>query len=256
MKILNKINQVISTGKRVFVGFWMAGFCGYENSLKKLDIVTDFCDIVEIGFPCSDPIADGKTLTDVARLAIESGACTEKNFKLCKDLHDKKPQTTIVAIVYLNTILQFGIEKFFKSCKECFISGVIIPEIGIENSSILSDFSNKFDVDLIFIASSNTDDERFFEIEKQSKAFVYAACSPKVTGASNDVSQQTIDMLLRFKQISSLPILCGFGISNKDQVEKIIKNTNVDGIIIASKLFDFQDDESLSYFLKEISDVL
>ena len=239
--------------KSLFIAFWMAGFPNYEESIKKVKLITEYCDILEIGFPCSDPIADGPILTNAARVAIQNGITTNKCFEVCNRVRQNKPNLPIVAIVYLNSILQYEVENFFEKASKNGINAIIIPEISIDNIEILQNNHKKFNIDIILMASSNTSKERFLQICKQSTGFIYAASSPSITGLKYEISSDTINMINNFKSYTDIPVFVGFGISSKSQIKELEEKTTVDGIIIASKLFEFQNNDDLRQFLDYIN---
>lgn len=236
--------QLKNQNKMAFMPFWMLGDPTSEKSLEIIEKIADSADILELGIPFSDPLADGPTLQDSAKLAIENGSTTKKCLDLVSQIRAQFPEKPIGLLVYLNLVLQFGIEPFFEACKKAGVDSVLIPELPIEEIALVKKAANQNEIALIFLVSTNTEHDRLdqiLEISKEDKAFIYAISTPSITGAKTDISPKTIAMIKDLKQKTKTPICVGFGISTPEHLAEL-KKAGADGGIIGSRLFSFRGD--------------
>lgn len=227
--------------KMAFIPFWMIGDPTIEESQKIIETIGENGDILELGIPFSDPLADGKILQASANRAIENGATVQKCLKVVSTIREKFPKKPIGLLVYLNLILQFGIEEFFANCQVSGVDSVLIPELPIEEIKLVEAVSQKYKIDLIFLVSTNTPKDRVKLILEKSGGFLYAISTPGITGTKSSIALKTLEMVQSLKKQTDLPICVGFGISSPEHLQ-ILKENNADGGIIGSKLFEFSDD--------------
>lgn len=250
--------DALGQNKIAFIPFWMIGDPSPEKSEEIIEILAKNSDVLELGIPFSDPLADGPTIQASVNRALEAGTTTEKCFKIIKNIRKKFPEKPIGLLVYFNLILSFSggkdfkenIQKFFEQAQESGVDSVLIPEIPIEEISIVEQGAKENNVDLIFLISTNTPEDRVEKIIEKSGGFIYAISTPSVTGAKTDIASETLEMVQQLKTKTDLPICVGFGISSPEHI-KILKENKADGAIIGSKLFEFRDElEALKAFCK------
>ena len=251
--------------KIAFIPFWMIGYPTLKESLEILRIFAKYADVLEIGFPFSDPLADGPIIQETVNKALASGTTTKECFKIISNIRKENPNKPIGVLVYFNLILSFGVESFFKEANKVGIDSIIIPEIPYEevNSKIESNFSilelsKKYNVNLVFLPSTNTTKERLKKIIDVSSSFIYAISSPSTTGGKIDFEEGIGELVTDIKNKTDIPICVGFGVSSPKDIKKL-KKTGADGAIIASKIIKiYKKDgkEVMENFLKKCKEVV
>ena len=223
-------------GYKAFIPFITCGFPDMEGFMRIYDLL-DSCgaDIIEIGIPFSDPLADGPVIQKTSKIAIENGVNTDMVFEAIKKIR-KKSSTPIVLLVYFNMVYKYGIKRFISNAADSGANGVIIPDLPLEEYENYSGYFKDSSLDNIMIASLTSDDERLENISKVGNGFLYCVSLKGVTGIRNALSDELEDFLGRLKSISELPLAVGFGISTLEQVKAIMDKC--DGIIMGSRILD------------------
>ena len=191
-------------------------------------LVNGGADIIEIGFPFSDPVADGLTIQAAGQRALAAGMSIQRYFNLIKDLDVKVP---LVCMTYYNPVFRYGVEKFIERAADSGISGLIIPDIPVEETADLKNSCEKNGLDLIFLIAPTTTDERVRKILERGSGFLYLVSRLGVTGTREDVSSSTNELLSRVE--TELPKAVGFGISTGRQANEVIK-AGADAVIVGS----------------------
>ncbi len=189
-------------------------------------------DIIELGLPHSDPIADGPTIQAAAQRAIAAGMNTDVYFQVAAEADVAIPK---VFMGYYNMIYARGLDRFAGDCARSGITGMIVPDLPPEEAGPLQEACAKFDVDLIFLAAPNTPAERLKMIEKETSGFLYLVARTGVTGAQSDILQSTRDLIARVP--GSKPKAVGFGISTPAQAAEVIA-AGADAAIVGSVCVD------------------
>ncbi|MDM7940974.1 MAG: tryptophan synthase subunit alpha [Methanothrix sp.] len=189
-------------------------------------------DIIELGLPHSDPIADGPTIQAAAQRAIAAGMNTDVYFDVASVAGDAVP---LVFMGYYNMVYARGLDRFAKDCKDSGISGMIVPDLPPEEASPLKDACVRHGVDLIFLAAPNTPPARLKMISEETSGFLYLVARKGVTGARSDVLQDTRDLIARVPE--GVPKAVGFGISTPEQAADVIR-AGADAAIVGSACVD------------------
>ena len=218
---------------------------GYPNlnSLEStiLDLEKSGVDLIEVGIPFSDPMADGKTIQDSSEIALKNGMNLTVLVKQLKSIR-QKTNIPLVLMGYLNPVYQYGVERLLQFCEENSIEGMIIPDISVEEyRRNYKSLFEQYGVSLIFIVTPNTSVERLREIDELSTSFVYLVSSASVTGSAGDFGKEHIKgfEFVKSKNLKS-PILVGFGIHNNSTFNTVCKYFN--GAIIGSAFIRFVSD--------------
>lgn len=231
---MNRINQLFERKNRNILSvYFTAGFPKLEDTLPTLDCLqANGVDLVEVGVPFSDPLADGVVIQNSSQQALKNGMSIRKLFDQLTTVREKI-QIPLVMMGYLNPIMQFGFEKFCAECQRVGIDGMIIPDLP------MSDFLNEYkaiaehyELEFIFLITPETSDERIREIDSYTNGFIYMVSSAAVTGTQNSFDSK----VEYFNRINSMnlknPRLIGFGISNKATLNTV--NEYSSGAIIGS----------------------
>lgn len=214
--------------------YFTAGFPHLEDTIPTMAAIqAGGADIIEIGVPYSDPIADGPTIQDSNMIALENGMSLKKLFDQLIGFRSKI-HVPVVMMGYLNPILQFGMEKFCKKCSEVGIDGLILPDLPMQQ--YLEDYKSLFDdYGLVntFLISPATSEKRIREIDENTNGFIYMVSSNSITGAKTEISTEQITYFERVQNMNlKNPRLTGFGISDSETFSTASKYGN--GAIIGS----------------------
>jgi tryptophan synthase alpha chain len=247
-------------GKRqkAFIPFITCGFPDMDGFMGTHEVL-DNCgaDIIEIGIPFSDPLADGPVIQRTSKIAIDNGITTDSVFKAIRVIREKS-STPIALLAYFNMIYKYGIEKFLSSAADSGANGVIIPDLPLEEYERYSRYFKDSSIDNIMIASLTSGNDRLRSIGKAGRGFVYCVSLKGVTGVRDGLSDGLEGFLERLRSVTGLPLAVGFGISAPEQI-RCIKH-KCDGIIMGSKILDIllkEDDidmglKKLKKFVKKI----
>ena len=254
---MNRLNKVFEKKKNLLSIYFTAGFPEINDTLKIIkELDKSRVDMIEIGLPFSDPLADGPTIQKSSEKALSNGMTTNLLFDQLKDLR-KISDIPVVIMGYFNPILQYGIEKFCSNCKDVGIDGLIIPDLPADifkkNYKIIFE---KYKLNMMFLITPQTTNERINLIDNLSKGFIYMVSSYSVTGAKDNFDKYQIEYFKRIKKLNlSNPLLIGFGISNKKTFQAACQNSN--GAIIGSAYIKYIENHGVSKtrdFIKLIKD--
>ena len=254
---MNRINQIFERRENLLSIYFTAGFPRIDDTVKIIkELDKSQVDIIEIGLPFSDPLADGPTIQKSSEKALSNGMTTNLLFDQLKDLR-KISDIPVVIMGYFNPILQYGIEKFCSNCKDVGIDGLIIPDLPADifkkNYKIIFE---KYKLNMMFLITPQTSNERISLIDDLSKGFIYMVSSYSVTGAKDSFDKYQIEYFKRIKKLNlSNPLLIGFGISNKKTFQTACQNSN--GAIIGSAYIKYIENHGVSKtrdFIKLIKD--
>ncbi len=219
-------------GRLAFIPYFTAGFPSTSTFKEVFDFLLEKGDVVELGVPFSDPLADGPTIQRSSQLALESGVGIAQILSWVREAR-KRFQTPVVLMSYFNPILRYGLEKFSDEAREAGIDGVIIPDLPVEEARDWLKIS-RGSLATVFLAAPTTGEERIKILARKSRGFLYCVSVTGVTGERKDLPPYLFDFLKRARRVSELPLAVGFGISRKKQVEQL--KTCADGIVVGSAL--------------------
>lgn len=253
---MNRLQQLFLTKKKDLLSIYYTA--GYPNLTDTLQIAEALekagADFMEIGFPYSDPVADGPTIQASSKQALDNGMTLEILFEQLKDLR-KTVSIPILLMGYVNVVLQYGVENFCKKCKEVGVDGCIIPDLPMyEYEELYHQYFSENGISNIFLVTPQTSDERIRKIDGLSNAFIYLLSSAATTGKDLDVSEQARTYFARIKAMElKNPILIGFGISDRKTFDSA--NEYANGAIIGSAFVKNLDkdrlEDSINAFMSE-----
>jgi len=225
-----------------FIPFVVAGDPDFETSLQIVQqYVDNGADALEIGFPFSDPVADGPSVQAADIRSLNSGMTTEKCFEFISRIR-KFTSIPIGILVYYNLIYNMGLEEFYRKARKSGINGILAADLPPEESSDAVDMAKKYKIDQIFMVAQTTSNQRINEIVKRCSGFLYVVAVMGVTGARSDIKKSTVDLIKRVKNHTKLPLVVGFGISKPEHVSDVIQS-GADGAIVASAIIDIITDK-------------
>ena len=229
---------------------------GYPNVEATLNVVpllaASGCDLVELGIPFSDPLADGVTIQKASFQALQNNVTPAICLEIAGQL-SQKVDIPLVFMTYYNPILRYGHERFSHDCARARIDGLIIPDLPPDESQELEALTQENGLDLIYILAPTSTDERIRLAAGRSRGFVYLASVAGVTGARDELPPGLDEFAARVRSATSLPLCVGFGISNAGQAGQVARIA--DGVIVGSKIVNLMGDGSMTSlhdFVKEL----
>ena len=234
---LSKVDEMFcelkNKKKFALMPFIMAGDPNIEiTSEILLKLQENGADLIELGIPYSDPLADGPVIQVAASRALKSGTSLRKVIKLLESLKGKL-KIPIILFSYLNPLLCFGFEKFCEMASNAGVSGLIVPDLPLEEAYKFSKIVSNHSMDLILLVAPTTPFERMKQISNHTKGFTYLVSVTGVTGERSKMENRVENLISKLKDVNSNPIAVGFGISTSEHVNKV-REWGADGVIIGS----------------------
>lgn len=249
---MNRLQQLFNTKKKDLLSiYYTAGYPNLNDTLLIAETLEEAgADFMEIGFPYSDPVADGPTIQASSKQALDNGMTLEILFDQLKDLR-KKVTIPILLMGYVNVVLQYGVANFCKKCEEVGVDGCIIPDLPMyEYEELYEKCFIEHGISNIFLVTPQTSDERIRKIDGLSNAFIYLLSSAATTGKDLDVSENARTYFSRIKAMDlKNPVMIGFGISDKQTFDSACEYAN--GAIIGSAFVKKLDQHKLKDSVKE-----
>lgn len=254
IKIDDVFNKLKETGDKAFISYIMAGDGGLGKLKSQIKTLEESgVDIIELGIPFSDPIADGPVIQQAAIRALEENISLQNILDELKNIKDEI-NVPIVFMTYINPILNIGYAEFAQSAAESGVSGIIIPDVPLEEEEDIKGHLSEHDIALIRLVTLTSDDERIAELSEGAEGFLYAVTIKGTTGGRNSYNSDTYSHLEKIKSIADVPVCAGFGVSNKEMAETLGRYS--DGVIVGSKIVELLhqgEDENIKNLIPEKS---
>ncbi len=229
---MNKLQEVFSNGK-AFIPFITAGDPTMEITEQLvLEMANAGADLIELGIPFSDPIAEGPVIQEADIRALSAGATTDKIFAMMKRIREVS-SVPVAFMTYVNPIFTYGAEKFMKNCQEVGVSAIIVPDLPFEEKEELRPYCSQYGVTLISMIAPTSND-RIRMIASEAEGFIYCVSSMGVTGVRKEIGNEAREMINIVKEVKDIPCAIGFGISTPEQAGKMAQFS--DGVIVGSAI--------------------
>jgi len=233
--IQKTIQKAKEQGNGALIGYITAGDPNPKATPKIADaLISGGLDILELGLPFSDPIADGPTIQAASIRALAAGTTPIKVLEIAKQIKQQH-DVPIVIMTYYNPVFRLGLERFCSLAKDCMVDGLIVPDLPVEEASDYRKAANAFGLDTIFLAAPSTTNQRLTKIINASSGFLYLVSHFGVTGAKTTIEDSTIQLIKRVKPFSNgkIPLAVGFGISKPQHSQQVVK-AGADAAIVGS----------------------
>lgn len=245
-------------GYKALITYLTVGYPNVETTLEMVPLIASSgCDLVELGIPFSDPLADGTTIQRASYHALKQGITPE----LCLDIAHKlraKIDIPLAFMTYFNPVHKYGLDAFCRDCARAGISGLIVPDLPPEEATELEETSESHGLDLIYLLAPTSTDERIDMVAARARGFIYLVSLTGVTGARNSLPQELEDFVLRVRRRARQPLCVGFGISTPDEARRVAKVA--DGVIVGSRLIQLLEENDpapkVRSFVKSLRDAL
>lgn len=254
----NRINQLFQDKKENILSvYFTAGYPQLDDTVSIIEkLVANGVDLIEIGMPFSDPVADGPVIQQSSLVALHNGMTIKKLFEQLQGIREKV-NIPLILMGYLNPVIQFGIEEFCKKCAEVGIDGLILPDLPLnEYHDTYREVFARYNLHNILLITPQTSEKRLVEIDEASHGFIYMVSSSSTTGAKSSVADFHLDYFDRINKMNlTNPRLIGFGISNKETFDNACQYAQ--GAIIGSAFVkalgeDGSLDDKISNFVNQL----
>jgi tryptophan synthase alpha chain len=232
---LSRIASVFARANHTaLIPYITVGYPTIETTLRAVPLFAGIgCDIIELGIPFSDPLADGATIQQASYEALRQGVTTKVCFEVAQELR-RRVKIPLVFMTYYNPVLKFGLEKFCSKCAEVGIDGLIIPDLPPEEGQDLEQSSRRHALDLVYLLSPASTEERIRLVTGRSTGFIYLVSLTGVTGARDRLPAGLESFVGSVRKRSEKPLCVGFGISTPEQAKRVAKVA--DGVIVGSRI--------------------
>jgi tryptophan synthase alpha chain len=247
---MSRIRDVFQkTGHKALIVYVTLGYPDIQSTLRAVPLLARAgCDMVELGIPFSDPMADGATIQEASHRALLNGVTPSICLEVARELN-QKVDIPLLFMTYLNPVVHFGFEPFCRACAGAGIGGLIIPDLPPEESHQLAEAAEKNDIDVIHMLSPNSTARRISLVAGRSRGFIYLVSMTGVTGVRQGLPRGLEQYITRVRALTWLPLCVGFGISTPEQAGKVARLA--DGVIIGSRLIQLMESDPSLKLLEE-----
>jgi len=239
---LSRIASVFSQANRTaLIPYITVGYPNITTTQNVVPLLTsNGCDIIELGIPFSDPLADGATIQRASYEALRQGVTPHLCLEVAQELR-QQVEIPLVFMTYYNPVLKFGLEQFCSKCAKVGIDGLIIPDLPPEEGQELEKSTRSHGLDLVYLLSPASTEERIRLVADKASGFIYLVSLTGVTGARDDLPRELEGFVARVRKRTEKPLCVGFGVSTPDQARRIAKVA--DGVIVGSRLIQLLDED-------------
>ncbi|MBN1972403.1 MAG: tryptophan synthase subunit alpha [Sedimentisphaerales bacterium] len=250
--------------RAALIPFFVIGDPDFDTSLEIVKTAIDSgADILELGIPFSDPIADGPAIQKADIRSMKSGMNMAKALEFIQKIKEYK-DIPIGLLMYYNLVFQYGIKKFFGDFHKAGVNSVLVADLSIDDADEITEPALSSGLDTVFMVTPNTKSDRMKLIASKTTGFIYTVSVLGVTGSRNELSNQIDGLIAKLKKITDVPICVGFGISSPEHAVSVAK-AGANGVIIGSKIVSFVENnlenkskmkEDISAFLKQVKSAI
>jgi tryptophan synthase alpha chain len=255
--ITETFRKLENRGEAALIGYVTAGDPEPQRTPTIAEaLIKGGVDILELGLPFSDPIADGPTIQTASLRALNAGTTPRKVLEIAGEIR-KNHDVPVVVMTYYNPVFRMRLDSFFRLAKDCMVDGVIVPDLPIEEADDYKKAATACEVDTIFLAAPSTSAQRLRKIVEYSSGFLYLVSHFGVTGAKAAVQESTIQLVKRVLPYTKerIPLAVGFGVSKPEHARRIIE-AGADGVIVGSAFVNIiqENQNSMGKMLEEIEE--
>ena len=239
---MSRIASVFTRAKHIaLIPYITVGYPTVETTLKAVPLFASTgCDIIELGIPFSDPLADGATIQRASYEALRQGVTPKVCLEVAQELR-RRVEIPLVFMTYYNPVLKFGVEQFCSKCTEVGIDGLIIPDLPPEEGKELEKSTKKHRLDLVYLLSPASTKERIRLVTSRSSGFIYLVSLTGVTGARDKLPEELEGFVASVRDRTQKPLCVGFGVSTAEQARRVGKVA--DGVIVGSRIIQLLDED-------------
>jgi tryptophan synthase alpha chain len=245
---MRHIEPVFKNGHKALIGYITAGYPSLDATPRiAMALAESGCDIIELGIPFSDPLADGATIQKASFEALRRGTTPEACLDIARQMK-AKISVPVAFMTYYNPVLNYGLEAFCCACADAGISGLIVPDLPPDEGQELETIARGHDLDLIYFLAPTSTDARIGEVAKRARGFIYLVSLTGVTGARNSLPPGLESFVKRVRQKAQQPLCVGFGIGTPEQAKRVA--AVADGVIVGSRFIQLIEEDATLASLK------
>lgn len=224
-------------GRAALMPYYTLGYPDRSTCLEVIEaVISAGADLLELGMPFSDPLADGPTIQYTTQVALEAGMTVAGCIDMVRELRARKARIPLLLMGYYNPLLNYGIERFVDQASEAGVDGLIVPDLPVDEADALSTACSRHGLSLVFLLAPNSTQARVQQVIENSTSFVYLVSLTGVTGARETLANDLGNFIQRVRQQTDLPLAVGFGVSTPQQARAV--GTLSDGVIVGSALIN------------------
>jgi tryptophan synthase alpha chain len=242
---MSQIAAAFKSDYKALIAYLTVGYPDLEATEKAaIALAGNGADIIELGIPFSDPLADGTTIQKASHRALQNGVTLQTCFEMAGKLH-QEIATPLVFMTYYNPVYNFGLDAFCRKCAEVGVSGLIVPDLPPEEGRALEAVTRKSKLDLIYLLAPTSHTDRIKLVAERSQGFIYLVSVTGVTGTRDSLPDNLEAFITRVRKVTNKPLCIGFGISTAEQARQIAGIA--DGVIVGSRIIQLiEADNSMS----------
>lgn len=245
---MSHITSVFRPDYKALIAYITVGYPSMDGTLEVASILSNNgCDIIELGIPFSDPLADGATIQKASYQALQQGVTPQACLEAAQQLR-QRVATPLVFMTYYNPILNFGLKAFCQASVRAGIDGLIVPDLPPEEGDELEVITKELNLDLIYLLAPTSTEERIAKVVERARGFIYLVSVTGVTGAREILPVELESFISRVKQKAHQPLCVGFGVSTPEQARRVAKVA--DGVIVGSRLIQLTEEDATFSSLK------
>jgi tryptophan synthase alpha chain len=250
-RISKVFNNLKRNGRKALIPYIMSGDPSLSATKKYIiDLEAAGADIIELGVPFSDPLADGPTIQRAAERSLRHGTTLRKVLGLVKEIR-RKSEIPLILMTYYNPVFRFGIKRFVKEAVSSGVDGVIIPDLIPDEAGDVIKISKQHGLDTVFLLAPTSTHDRLYKVSRASSGFIYYVSITGITGSQLSIGREMERTLRSLKAISGKPVAVGFGISNPKEASMVARLA--DGVIVGRAIVKLiAERKSITHFVKEI----
>ena len=245
--------------KKALIAYLTVGYPSVTATLEVVPaLVEGGCDLIELGIPFSDPLADGTTIQRASHRALQQGVTPKLCLEVASELRNRV-DAPLVFMSYYNPLLHYGLEAFCAASSQAGIDGLIVPDLPPEEGAELEGLAERHRLDLIYLIAPTSTEERLRLVAARSRGFIYVVSLMGVTGAREALPTDLEDFIARVRGVTSKPLCVGFGIATPEQARRVA--TLADGVILGSRIIDIMESSdqpasAAGAFIRQIRDAI
>jgi len=255
-RISERFKRLKKQGKKAFIPYITAGYPSYERTKEFINILEDCgADIIEIGVPFTDPVADGPVIQRAVEQALQDGMTLRRTISLVSEIR-KHTEIPIVLMTYYNPVFKYKEDFFVRDAKEAGVDGIIVPDLPPDEAGSLIRLSRAEGIDTIFMLAPTSTTDRIKLVAKSSRGFIYYVSITGITGARLEIDPQVKEAIEMIKNSYNMPVCVGFGVSTPEEAKEVASIS--DGVIVGSAIVKrlLDDTTSLRAYLRALRDAI
>lgn len=239
---MSQIASVFKPGYKALIAYLTVGYPDLETTRRAaIALASSGSDIIELGIPFSDPLADGTTIQRASHHALQNGITPQQCLTMAGQIH-REINTPLVFMTYYNPVYHFGLDAFCRHCADAGVSGLIVPDLPPEEGLALEAVAEKNKLDLIYLLAPTSQEGRIRLVAEHSQGFIYLVSVTGVTGARDRLPEDLGGFIARVRKQTAKPLCVGFGISTAEQVQQMAEIA--DGVIVGSRIIQLIESDS------------